>query len=194
MVQKMDFAALLSEIRLRAGDGSRFVIAISGFGGSGKSTTAEKLAAQLGDAIVIHLDDFIVDRLSVRSEDWEGFDWGRLTNEVLDPIAQGAEAVEHGVYDWKANAASDTKKVALKKYVVIEGVGLIRERLQHYFDLTVWLDVPLDAAWSRGKRRDVKEYGLPHHADLWDALWSPNDRDYFAKYKPNVHVDFLLEN
>lgn len=39
-------------------DGS-YIIAIDGFGGSGKSTVAEKLAGYLSDSFIIEMDDFI---------------------------------------------------------------------------------------------------------------------------------------
>lgn len=36
------------------------LIAIEGFGGSGKSTVAQQLAKELGSAYVIGMDDFII--------------------------------------------------------------------------------------------------------------------------------------
>ena len=194
MSQDISLNDLLSEIQERASGHGKYVIALSGFGGSGKSTLADKMAEQLENAVVIRLDDFIIDRLSKRSEDWEGIDWDRLTKQVLQPILEGADVLEYGVYDWKENAVTNVKKIVLKKYVIIEGIGLIRENLKKYFDLTVWLDVPLEIASRRGKQRDVEEYGLPHYTDLWDSIWIPNDRDYFAKYQPDVHADLLLAN
>ncbi len=86
------------------------VISISGFGGSRKSTTVEKLAQLLETATVIHLDDFMVDRLSKRSSDWEGFDYNRLVDEVVKPIKQGKTEIEHGLYYWKKNVIIENKK------------------------------------------------------------------------------------
>ncbi len=194
MSQKVTLEELSSEIRRRGNDGGHVVVALCGFGGAGKSTAANALSASLGDAAVVHLDDFIVDRLSARSTDWDGFDWNRLVQEVLQPVAGGADAIEYGAYDWEANGIREKKKVILPKYLIVEGVGLIRDELKNFFTVTVWIDVPLEVANERGKRRDVEEYGATKHASLWDTVWTPNDKDYFAKYRPDETADYLLEN
>lgn len=194
MSQILSLQELSSEIKRRAQDRKHFLVALSGFGGSGKSTTADALSKSLGDAQTIHLDDFIVNRLSKRSEDWEGFEWDRLIEQVLKPIAEGADVIEYGVYNWPSNGIIEKRRVILPKYVILEGVGLIRDDLKKYFDVTIWIDVPLAVATERGKRRDVEEYKVPHHAELWDTIWTQNDADYFRKYQPNEKADFLLMN
>jgi uridine kinase len=194
MSQILSLQELSSEIKRRAQDRKHFFIALSGFGGSGKSTTADALSKSLEDAQTIHLDDFIVDRLSKRSENWDGFEWSRLIEQILKPITEGADIVEYGIYSWESNGVGETRKTILPKYVILEGVGLIRDDLKKYFDVTIWIDVPLVTATGRGKRRDVEEYKVPHHAELWDTIWTPNDADYFRKYEPNKKADFLLKN
>lgn len=194
MSQPIDLQTLCSEIQHRAHGRAHFVIALSGFGGSGKSTTAKALLKELGDGEIIHLDDFIHDRLSQRSDSWEGFEWDRLTEQVLKPIAEGANAIDYGIYNWQSNKITEKRKVVLPKYIILEGVGLIRDDLKKYFDITVWIDVPLDVASERGKHRDMIEHEAPQHANLWDTIWTSNDQDYFAKYQPKNNVDFLLDN
>lgn len=182
---------LVTEIQNRSGQ-NPIVIAISGFGGSGKSTLAQKLHESLDKSTVIHLDDFIVDQLSSRSADWDGFDWERLKRQVLEPLQEGKKQVEYDVYDWPSNKLASKKKVDIEKYVIIEGVGLIRDELKQYFDCTIWIDIPLEIASERGRTRDREEYKVPHD-NLWDELWTPNDRDYFEKYQPNKNVDFCFK-
>ncbi len=75
----------------------------------------------------------------------------------------------------------------------MEGIGLVRPSLMPYFDCSVWVDIPLEVAVERGKRRDREEYKVDHDS-LWDELWMPNDRDYFEKYSPKEKVDFILQN
>ena len=190
--KKIDLGELSSEVKERSKGRPHTVIALSGFGGAGKSTIANSLAELLGDSTIVHLDDFILDRLSKRSADWDGFDLDRLIHEVLEPIANGADEIEYGIYDWKSNQVSEKKKLVLPKYIILEGIGLIRENLRDFFALTVWIDVPLEIASARGKHRDVSEYGATHHAELWDTIWAPNDRDYFTKHQPRTHTDYLL--
>lgn len=193
MAQAVRLKELLSEIKRRANNREHFVVALSGFGGAGKSTTADILAESLGSSEIVHLDDFIHDQLSQRSDSWEGFEWARLVEQVLKPIAEGASAIEYDVYDWKSNGIVEKRKIDLPKYVILEGVGLIRDDLKKYFNATIWIDISLATATERGKHRDVVEYGVPQHAELWDTIWTPNDRDYFKKYRPEEVTDFLLE-
>lgn len=189
MAQNTSFEYLVSEIR--ATSSQTFVIAISGFGGSGKSTIAKKLVEALKDATIIPLDDFIMNRLQGRSLEWASFDWQRLIKEVLLPIRKREKSIEYGVYSWIEDKVAQKRTVEIKKYVIIEGVGLIRDSLQEYFDCTVWIDTPFDIAIARGKKRDKEEYSIDHDK-LWDEVWGPNDKDYFDTFKPKEKADFVL--
>src|SRR6185312_7981652 len=77
--------SLLEEIRAaptRAG--ATRVVAVDGLGGAGKTTLAERLAAELG-AAVVHTDDFAGWDNPV---DW----WPQLLAQVLEPLADGRAA------------------------------------------------------------------------------------------------------
>jgi uridine kinase len=193
MPQKISSKELLEAIKEQSKDSVHFVIAISGFGGSGKSTVASNFLDELKDATIIHVDDFITNHLSIRSADWFGIEWDRLKKEVLNPIFQNRDEIEYGVYDWKENEVIRRTSLSLPKYILVEGVGLIRNELEQYFDLSVWLNVPLDTATTRGKKRDIEEFGAEENNPMWDNVWIPNDGDYFKKHKPDTKVDFILE-
>ncbi len=61
------------------------LIGVDGHAGSGKSTFAGRLAAALGGAPVLHLDD-------IASHD-ALFDWtGRLLTQVIEPLRRGDTA------------------------------------------------------------------------------------------------------
>lgn len=183
---------LSAAIKEKAGKKKRFVIAISGFAGSGKSTISKKLAEILDKSLIIELDDFIMDRLSARSADWDGFDWQRLIKQVLRPLRGRKETIEYEIYDWQNNKLGEKMKSAVPKYIMIEGVGLIQKKLNSYFDCKIWLDVPLEIATIRGKKRDRK--GGPNHNIFWNKIWTLNDADYFAKHKPVKYADFVFKN
>lgn len=170
---------------------TKFVIALSGFGGSGKSSLAKKLSDTLQNAVIISLDDFIINRLDERSSNWSGFDWNRLTKEILKPIQDGEQKVTYGVYNWKQNKIIENKTLPLPKYIIVEGCGLIRDELNPYFDFSIWIDLPLEIASDRGSTRDREEYKVDHDK-LWSEKWTPNDKDYFEKYQPEKHANFLL--
>src|SRR5690242_21615794 len=61
------------------------LVAVDGYGGSGKSTFAARLAAALGGAEVVHTDDFATGEPGVG---W----WPRLEREGIAALSAGAAA------------------------------------------------------------------------------------------------------
>jgi uridine kinase len=56
----MTIADIAQHIRNDTKQKHLVLIGIEGFGGSGKTTISKQLAEALGDAYIIHIDDFIV--------------------------------------------------------------------------------------------------------------------------------------
>src|SRR5690348_3821216 len=72
------------------------LIGVDGHAGAGKSTFAGHLAAALGGAPVLHLDD-------IASHE-QLFEWtDRLMTQVIHPLARG-ERAHYAPYDWRARA------------------------------------------------------------------------------------------
>ncbi|MGH3988365.1 MAG: uridine kinase family protein, partial [Pseudonocardiaceae bacterium] len=72
------------------------LVVVDGPAGSGKSTLAGRVAAALGGAQVVHMDDLY--------EGWSGLDqavWRRLLAWVLEPLAAGRTG-RYRRYDWPA--------------------------------------------------------------------------------------------
>jgi uridine kinase len=185
-----DVAALARRIQTRAADQPRVVAAISGFGGSGKSTLSAQLGALL-DATVIHVDDFIAADEHGAKENYL-HDWDRLEQLTLARLKVDTEVVSR-IYDWPTNRQI-LERSTLGKHVIVEGsAGLISDGYRRYFDLTVWIDVPAHIAHARGKMRDKVEQGV-NHDDLWDNVWAPLELDQFAIQRPDLKADLLLRN
>lgn len=156
------------------------LITVSGFGGSGKSTLSQKLKENLKEAEIISIDDFIIDRLSQRSDDWLGFDRERFRTQILKPAVNGFPFV-WDEYNWKENKIIGKKKIdILPKYLILEGCSLLHPNLMSYYDFAIWIDMPLKKATERGAARD-RSWGLDHD-DLWKKLWMANELDFFNKY------------
>jgi uridine kinase len=165
------------------------IIAISGFGGSGKSMLAEKLRRQLGNAQVVSIDDFILERNAGRSADWNSFDRARMRNQVLEPAACG-KTVRYQVYDWKEDRLGKWRTVPPCDYLILEGISVLHPNLRGYYDFKIWIDCPLKVATERAIQRD-RQWGNDHDT-LWRTVWAPNDRDYFKKYRPDLAADTVL--
>lgn len=185
------FEQLVSEAQQQSTkkQGAQVLIGISGFGGSGKSTLAKKLQEALGKAEVVSIDDFAVDHLSHRSPDWEGLDFARFKKEVLTP-ALLEKPVRYGVYDWKEDRVTSTRSVEPTSFLILEGCGIFQPPLMSY-DFAVWVDYPLEEATKRGLARDRAQGAT--WDDNWWNIWMPNERDFFAKYRPDLLADFKIK-
>lgn len=189
---KITSASELSEkIKESTCGAQRFTIAIAGFGGSGKSTLSKHLAELLDDTTIVSVDDFSLHRQANRTQAWESIDWDRLEVQVLKPIKNGDSEITYDVYDWHSDSLKEKRMIRPTRYVIIEGIGCIRDELRHYFDMTVWIDVPLQIAVERGKKRDREIFNVDHDKQ-WDEIWMPNDKDYFEKCRPDEKADCIF--
>jgi uridine kinase len=190
----MTVAALITQIRaLRPKPGRLFVIAVSGYGGSGKSSLAAELAKTLGEAEVVSIDDFIVGPKHERSADWHTFDRERLRDEIL-AVAQPGEMLTYQQFQSGVRAShrpGSQRTITPGKYLIIEGCSVLHPDLMKYYDFSVWIDCPLDTARLRAEARDRSQGN--DDSRLWDEVWSPNDRDYFNNYRPDRLADAIVE-
>ncbi|MFE2052693.1 uridine kinase [Streptomyces sp. NPDC059459] len=167
-------AALLR--RLPPSCGPVRLVGVDGHAGSGKSTFAGRLAAELGGAPVLRLDD-------IASHD-ELFDWtGRLLSQVIEPLERGATA-HYAPYDWRARRFGAPRPLPPAPVVLVEGVGAGREALRPHLARLVWMELPREEAWARGRARD----GAGQRT-FWDG-WIPAERRHFADdpSRPFAHL------
>ncbi len=165
------------------------LIAIDGFGGSGKSTIAEKLKNVLDDAYVVSIDDFIVkEKILEASWDKGGFDRERLEKQVLMPVVKG-EPVVYQRLIWQTNELSEAIAVPDVQYLIIEGITSCHPDIVKYYDYKIWVDTPIEIAKQRGRARDAQNENSVH----WD-LWAANDLEYQNTYHPEQNADFIVDN
>jgi hypothetical protein len=111
-------------------DGELVLVGVDGPGRDGPA-----VAAALAADAVIAMDDFARDPEAGLGPQ-EGYelsiDWGRLVEEVLDPIALGQTARYRRNGQWL--------EVAPRGLVVIDGRFSTRPQLRGYYDLMVWID------------------------------------------------------
>nr|WP_031059206.1 hypothetical protein [Streptomyces ochraceiscleroticus] len=200
-----DLTALATRLRaLPPSCGPVRLVAVDGHAGSGKSTFAGRLAAALGGgtttaghesaaggeaaggpcndtgpaAPVLHLDD-------LATHD-ELFAWtGRLQEQVIGPLSEGRNA-RYGVYDWVRRSFTGERTLAPAPVVLLEGVGAGRSALRPYLACLLWMELPGETAWSRGRRRDG-----PALTAFWDG-WIPAERAHFAADPSRPYADLLV--
>lgn len=165
------------------------LIGIEGFGGSGKSTIANKLADLLNNAFVVNIDDFII-KENITENDWDkqAFDRQRLEAQVLKPASE-SELVNYQKLLWDADTLSEPIRVPDVDYLIVEGISSYHPSIAHYYDYKIWVDTPIEVAKARGKKRDTGNENEQH----WD-LWAANDLGYQEKYHPEKIADFVVKN
>ena len=98
----LDLKELANGIKRVATGRARAFVGIDGREASGKSTLAEQLVAEMGEAHLVHVDDFYLP--SARRHERLGevgpmFDLARLAEQVAVPGSAG-EALRYQRYDW----------------------------------------------------------------------------------------------
>ena len=146
---------LAREITTRGVVADRFIVAVAGPPGAGKSTIADQLVAAIGlGARVVpmdgfHYDNAVLDRLGLRARKGapETFDALGFVHLMQRLRAGGDAAIP--VFDREtdlARAGADLVTGA-DKYLIVEGNYLLLDEapwngLAPLFDLTVFIDVP----------------------------------------------------
>ncbi|MEV7082261.1 hypothetical protein AB0N88_27575 [Streptomyces sp. NPDC093516] len=154
------------------------LVGIDGHAGSGKTTFSGELARALGGAPVLRLDD-------IASHD-ALFDWtGRLLEQVIEPLARGRTA-HYSPYDWRARRFGPPRPLPPAPVLLLEGVGAGRRALRPRLALLLWLDLPREEAWARGRSRDGEE-----QREFWNG-WVPAERRHFAEDPSRPFADVLV--
>ncbi|WP_448321529.1 uridine kinase family protein [Streptomyces sp. CO7] len=174
----MSEALAAALLRLPPSCGPVRLIGVDGHAGSGKSTFADRLARALGGAPVLHLDDIATHE--------ELFSWtGRLASQVLEPLREG-RAARYAPYDWTARRFGPPRLLPPAPAVLLEGVGAGRRELRPHLARLVWMDLPAEESWRRGRRRDGEE-----QREFWDG-WEAAERAHFARDPSRPHAHLLV--
>jgi uridine kinase len=169
------------------------VVGISGHGGAGKSTLAERLAADLGLASeqVVATDAFYAETCGPEAGMWEQCDWA-----LLEDLVTGARATpepERLRYDYRWwSGATGVEDHPMPAVLIVEGIRLLHDRTSDWFDLTVWIDLDPDTAGERAKARNVLQGDDRAELDLWDTKWIPEGHDYERTERPRERADVVL--
>lgn len=152
------------------------IIAVDGLGGAGKTTLAERLAAELG-APVVHTDDFA---------GWDDpVDWSpALVEQVLEPLAAGRPA-RFTPTSWGGPPRAEIV-VEPAPFVVLEGVTASREAFRPYLAFSVWVEAPRGLRLERGLAR-----GGQDTLERWEQ-WMAAEDAYVARERPAEHADRVV--
>ena len=145
------------------------IIGLVGGSGSGKTTVARAILADLGgvDAAFIDHDSYYksLDGLSLEERAKANFDHpDSLDNDLLvahlEALADG-QAIEKPTYDFARHTrAAQSERVEPRDVVLVDGILLfVDARLRQLFDIKIFIDVADDVRFIRRLQRDVAERG-----------------------------------
>lgn len=168
-------ASIASAIFKRAGKSGRFVVAIAGPPGAGKSTLSQKLRELLPEGAVevvpmdgFHFDDRVLESRGMRARKGspESFDFAGF-EALLKRIRAGEPDIAIPLFDrgMELSRAAAAILGTEVRFVLVEGNYLLLDeepwaRLAPLFDFSVFLDVPQGVLERRLLAR-WQEHGLP---------------------------------
>lgn len=184
-----DIDILVGQITSRAQNREPYIVAVSGFGGSGKTTLAQALHDKLSDSAIVCIDSFSTHQWS-RDSEWSNFDRQRFANEVLAPARNNSFPLSFSHIPWPGQEAGEPNVVQQVKFLIVEGCSIFHPSLLSYYDYKIWVDCDLNEATKRGMWRDRHVF-KDEHDQLWLDVWMPNEQDFMDKYHPDTAADTL---
>ena len=146
------------------------VIGITGGSGSGKTTIAQKIVAQMQEdehVLIMTQDSYYKDntgipmdiRMKINYDHPDAFDVSLLEKQLRDLLAY--KAIEMPVYDFKEHTRS--KKTIHKEpadIIILEGIlVLANKEIRDLMDIKVYVDTDDDIRFIRRLERDLSERG-----------------------------------
>ncbi|OZM75649.1 hypothetical protein CFP66_45340 [Pseudonocardia sp. MH-G8] len=147
--------------------GATRLVCVDGPSGAGKTTLAARLAAALGGAPVLHMDDLY--------PGWDGLAAAvpLLHDQVVAPLAAG-RAARYRPYDWHRGEFARPRELGTPPVLVVEGAGCGARVIAAHAVLLVWIEAPRDERYRRGIDRDGETY-RPH----WER-WARQEAAHYA--------------
>jgi len=193
---------------LRATPRRTVSVGISGVDCAGKSTLARELAAELrgrglpvllveGDELTRPTRERYADPDEGRGYYRESFAYDELFARVL-PAARRGREVELSLRfsDWENDGWRPTAvTVPADGVVIAEGCFLFAANGCAEFDLSVWLELPLDQVVERAlaRPRDLERMGGPAGVrERYETRYLPGQRLHLAADAPATHADVVV--
>lgn len=171
-----------------SGNSERYVVAIDGNCGSGKTTGVRMIAEALGCSI-IQMDDFYLTPAmrtqKRRMEPGGNVNYERFKEEVL-PFIKSREPFSYRKYDAPNNRFIGDIEITSPDLVIVEGAYALRPDLSADYDLSVFSKASYELQVRRLSEREgefVEEY---------KNIWIPLENAYHEFFNLERNVDIVV--
>ena len=168
-------------IKLLLSGTDRFVLAIDGRCGAGKTTLAGQIA-QTYNAFVVHLDDFFLPK-GMQKSGHGNLEKERLLREVILPLSQGKE-VCYRVFSCCEQRYTQTVTIPRGASVVVEGSYAMLDEFRFAYTHSVFLNVD----GKEQRRRILKRNGEAAWR-VFETRWIPEEEQYIEAQHPETVCD-----
>jgi len=181
--------------------GRPFLVAIDGLSGAGKTTLVEQLRGTAPNEVVLHIDDFIVERHrrygTRQSEAMEYYelqwDVDLLVETLFKPLREGETTLTLPYYEQdRDEIVMRTIEVAVDALILIEGIFLLRDEWRAYFDYVVYLDCPQEVRYERVLHRDAYIGDLSERLAKYERRYWPGEAHYINTVNPQAQADQIV--
>ncbi len=163
---------------------TRFVLAIDGRCGAGKTTLSGQIAQKYG-AFVVHLDDFFLPKGREKSGHGN-LEKDRLLKEVLSPLSRNEE-VCYRIFSCKEQCYTDCVIIPKGASVVVEGSYALLKEFRFAYTHSLFLTLS-----EAEQERRIRERNGDEGWERFRLRWIPDEERYIEQQRPEEYCDFYL--
>lgn len=187
---------LIASVLVKLFDPKKAVfIAVSGPGGSGKTSFSKKLASLLPDAGIISLDNYKKSRkVRLENDTWGPHPDANRIDLIVEHLSllRDGSTIEIPIYDIVSGDSQSREKYRPRRFNIIEGEIALNSQIRDMFDFSIFIDSDLTTQLKTRLDRDIRERGHSYQKAITNFLKSNVEefKEYGADDKmwSDVHI------
>jgi len=185
------------------------LVAFDGVDTSGKTTLANAVYSNLKlrniEAINVSIDKFHNPKdiriqkgeLSPEGFYFDSFNYDKIIEFIISPVKNGKTTIINGIYDYKTESYLDQQITPISKNTIIlfDGIFMHRDEVDHYWDLSIFLDISFTTVRQRAIKRDKEYFGSDEKVlEKYNKRYIPGEELYLGLCNPQARADFVIDN
>ncbi|MEV0720411.1 uridylate kinase [Asanoa sp. NPDC050611] len=211
MGRRDEVLAALADAALEVERAHPVRVAVDGCSAAGKTTLGDELADVLRartprEVIRVNIDRFkraVAARTrfpqhSPESYYFESWDYDGIRDHLLVPLGPGgSRRYRHELMDFAAVTVLDgpPRTASADAILVADGCFLQRPEIDDYWDLRIFIDIPMEEVLRRGVARDQAWMESAQEAERrYRTKYIPGERRYLDEVRPHERAQLVVDN